>query len=672
MEVSMDTSSTLSPLPQSQSKTQPQPPQSTTTSYAPSPTVSRKRSIQETDARPISTTTHTDIKKSPTYSDNENQENADPSIQYATRVPPGTMEMSHVLIRSGELPNPDDESHGQNTRLGTLWGSVGNTIPSPGVDSLTLQSPGTPAAKKRKLSPASKEAKQQEKEVRQQEKETKQQEKEAKERQKLEDKAKKEEEKAKKDEEKRIKEEEKKKREVEREEERKRKEEKRKAKEEEKAAKEEERRKKEAAKEEERRKKEEERLKKEKAQPKLNAFFSKPKTPAQSLVSTITGSPKKPVSDGAATEPSHEAGSVSDYQRAFPEFFLQSHTIIAPPHRFQRDTESLRLMREKIDAFLRSPNSSGEAPVFRPSEVFNMMPYTRRRGKLPASVREILLQMQILSEQAGTSEAVQQQQNLLKKIKMKSFRFGEDVRPPYQGTYSRHLSESSANKMMRNPYYRGLPNTNYDYDSEAEWEEPEEGEELDSEEEDDMSEDGDDDMDGFLDDDDDQLVDGKRRLIVGDLEPVCTGIRWHGQGVDPELKMYKMETISDSVSLPIDPFSTGYWQKPKTSEPAQTNSAGRSKLHSFLDHPFSGSAPTQDSSVLPALGSGKSKRTFPPEQLAEFKQAVDGSDLSKLGLIEILKKRFPKVSKDVLKDTLNSVATRVGHKEAEKKWVCKP
>lgn len=33
--------------------------------------------------------------------------------------------------------------------------------------------------------------------------------------------------------------------------------------------------------------------------------------------------------------------------------------------------------------------------------------------------------------------------------------------------------------------------------------------------------------------------------------------------------------------------------------------------------------------------------------------------------------RFPKVSKDVLKDTLNSVATRVGQKEADKKWVCK-
>ncbi|KAB8234685.1 putative chromatin assembly factor 1 subunit A [Aspergillus alliaceus] len=662
MDVSMDTSpSALSPLSQSQPQ-----PQSTTASYPTTPTASRKRSIQDIDAQ---TTVHTDTIKSPTYTDKENQENADPLIKSSTRVSPA-MEMSHVVIRSGDLSvgsKTGDEAPVQNTKEATLGESVVNTIPSSESTiavSMSNSSRGdAPFTKKRKLSSASKEAKQQEKEARLQEKEAKLQEKEAKERQKLEEKAKKEEEK-------RVKEEEKKKREADREEERRRKEDKRRAKEEERAAKEEEKRKKEVAKEEERRKKEEEKLKKDRAQPKLNAFFAKPKPSAPSSVSAITGSPKKSGGDGTANESSYEAGP-SDYQRAFPEFFLQSHTKVAPPHRFERDSEALRLMREKVDACLKSPNSSEESLAFRPSDIFSMMPYKRRRGRLPASVREILLQMQTLSDQAGSSEAVQRQQGLLKKIRMKSLKFGEDVRPPYQGTYSKSLPESSAYKMMRNPFYRGLPETNYDYDSEVEWDEPEEGEELDSEEEEEMSEDGDDDMDGFLDDEDDQLVDGKRRLIVGDLEPVCTGIQWHDGRGDPKLKAYKIETISDTVSLPIDPFSTAYWQKPKTSEPAQTSGAGRSTLHSFLSNPSSGSASTQDGSALPLLGSGKAKRTFPAEQLTEFKQVVDGSDLSKLGLIEILKKRFPKVSKDVLKDTLNSVAIRVGQKEAEKKWVCK-
>lgn len=651
----MDTSpSALSPLSQSQPQ-----PQSTTASYPTTPTASRKRSNQDTDAQ---TTVHTDTIKSPTYTDKENQENADPSIQSSTRVS-AAMEMSHVMIRSGDQSvgsKTGDEAPVQNTKEATLGESVVNTIPSSestiAVSMSNSSRGGAPVTKKRKLSSASKEAKLQEKEAKLQEKE-------AKERQKLEEKAKKEEEK-------RVKEEEKKKREADREEERRRKEDKRRAKEEERAAKEEEKRKKEAAKEEERRKKEEEKLKKDRAQPKLNAFFAKPKPSAPSSVSAITGSPKKSGGDGTANESSYEAGP-SDYQRAFPDFFLQSHTKVAPPHRFERDSEALRLMREKVDACLKSSNSSEVSLEFRPSDIFSMMPYKRRRGRLPASVREILLQMQTLSDQAGSSEAVQRQQGLLKKIRMKSLKFGEDVRPPYQGTYSKSLPESSAYKMMRNPFYRGLPETNYDYDSEVEWDEPEEGEELDSEEEEEMSEDGDDDMDGFLDDEDDQLVDGKRRLIVGDLEPVCTGIQWHDGREDPKLKAYKIETISDTVSLPIDPFSTVYWQKPKISEPAQTSGAGRSTLHSFLGNLSSGCASTQDGSALPLLGSGKAKRTFPAEQLTEFKQVVDGSDLSKLGLIEILKKRFPKVSKDVLKDTLNSVAIRVGQKEAEKKWVCK-
>ncbi|KAE8348722.1 chromatin assembly factor 1 subunit A-domain-containing protein [Aspergillus coremiiformis] len=643
MEVSMDTNASTLPQPQS------------TSPYPPSPTASRKRSIQDIDAQTAqapttATAVHTDIQTPSAYTDKDDQDNADPSIRGATRVGPA-MEVSHVLISSGEQSvgsKIGDEALVQNTKEATSGEpapSSGLTGPASMSHLSTCGGATTPALKKRKLSPASKEAKQQEKE--------------AKERQRLEERAKKEEEK-------RLKDEEKKKREVEREEERKRKEDKKKAKEEEKAAKEEEKRKRDAAKEEEKRKREEEKLKKERAQPTLNAFFAKPKPLVQPSVATVARSPKESGCDGAANESPREANAASDYQRAFPSFFLQSHTKVAPPHRFGRDSEALRIMRENVDVYLKSPSSSEDSIVFRPLEIFNMIPYRRRRGRLPASVREILLQMQTLNDQAGTSEATQRQQCLLKKVRMKSLKFGEDVRPPYQGTYSKQLPGSSASKMMRNPFHRGLPDTNYDYDSEAEWEEPEEGEELDSEEEEEMSDDGDDDMDGFLDDDDDQLVDGKRRLIVGDLEPVCTGIQWHDQGVDPEFKAYKIQTIPDTVSLPIDPFSTAYWQKPNAPEPAQTSGPGRSMLHSFLRNPS-----MQDGSALPLLGSGRSKRTFPPEQLAEFKHVVDGSDLSKLGLIEILKKRFPKVSKDVLKDTLNSVATRVGQKEAEKKWVCK-
>ncbi|KAL2810182.1 chromatin assembly factor 1 subunit A-domain-containing protein [Aspergillus granulosus] len=513
-------------------------------------------------------------------------------------------------------------------------GPGGQSTPAPTTQA---GSNAPPASKKRKLSPAEREAKEKEKEAKQQEKE-------AKEKQRLEEKAKKEEEKAKK-------EEEKKKRDAEKEEERRKREEKKKAKDEEKAAK-----------DEEKRKKEEEKLKKERAQTKLNSFFATPKSAASQstqLPSKPSVSPKKPSDVGIPEKTPESTSGVSDYKRAFPDFFLQRHTYLAPPHRFGRDAQAVTHLENKVDSYLKSAGSA-EPLVFRPSELFKLIPYERRRGALNLSVRDILLQMQSLHDAPETSEAAKKLHNSLKRVRMKSLKFGEDVRPPYMGTYTKQLSQSTAARLMRNPFRRELPEVNYDYDSEAEWEDAEEGEELDSEEEEEGSEDGDDDMDEFLDDDDDQLANSKRRLLVGDIEPVSTGLKWQDQEPDPELQAYKIETILPSVTFPINPFSSAYWQK--APESAQPN---RSALRFIMGHPGSHTLGPQESPVR------KTKRALPVELLGEFKTVVEGSNLTKTGLVEVLKKRFPKISKDTLRGTLDIVATRVGQKEVDKKWVCK-
>lgn len=239
------------------------------------------------------------------------------------------------------------------------------------------------------------------------------------------------------------------------------------------------------------------------------------------------------------------------------------------------------------------------------------------------------------------TKAAEDARDVLRQIPMKTLRFSEDVRPPYQGTFSRPVPEVSARKLARNPYYRGLPEVNYDYDSEAEWEEPEEGEDLDSEEDEEGSEDGDDDMDGFLDDEDDALLAGKRRPIVGDLEPVSSGLRWAADGVDDDMKAYQVETISDTVNFPIDPFSTAYWEKPKPAEPAPTQTRivppSTNTLDALRVYTPSGAlaaGPTKPPTTV------KVKRPFPPEQLSEFRQVVEASDLSKIGTVEILKKKY--------------------------------
>lgn len=420
---------------------------------------------------------------------------------------------------------------------------------------------------------------------------------------------------------------------------------------------------------------------------KLNSFFAKPPVPSASSGQVITApSPKKA---STTADSSCETRAVqSDYEREFPAFFLQSHTIVAPPHRFERDSEALQHVRETIDTCLRNETPIQTHP-FRPSEVFQIIPF--RRGRQPTtSVKDILLQLQRSDDptQPTQNQSVMpspRPQELLRKVTMKSLKFGEDIRPPYQGTYTRRVSELSTRRLARNPYHRGLPDTDYDYDSEAEWEEPEEGEELDSEEEDEGSDDGEDDLEGFLDDEDDALAEGKRRLIVGDLEPDSTGIKWTANGVEPEMEVYRMETISDAVKFPIDPFSTAYWEKPKPVDQVPAKARPATAIDGFLV-PTVPRAVAVGSAVPP---SSKAKRPFPPDQLADFKEAVEGSDLSKIGLVEILKKRlvptvsafrayansyisrFPKVSKDTLKATLDQVAARVGQKEVDKKWVCR-
>lgn len=92
----------------------------------------------------------------------------------------------------------------------------------------------------------------------------------------------------------------------------------------------------------------------------------------------------------------------------------------------------------------------------------------------------------------------------VRKHTIKYLHFEEDVRPPYCGTWTKEVSEEKAKSVARNSSKRTLEDINYDYDSEAEWQEPEEGEDVNSDGEDDAEiEDAGDDMDGFLDNVDD-------------------------------------------------------------------------------------------------------------------------------------------------------------------------
>lgn len=264
----------------------------------------------------------------------------------------------------------------------------------------------------------------------------------------------------------------------------------------------------------------------------MNAFFARPPSPKKQLETADFGEADR---------------KISDYEADFPSFFLQSHTKLAPLHRFQRDDLALQYARDKLDAAL-SSNSTPETSALR---AFNTIPYRRRRD-IPSvqSVKQILKSIQ---NSSSTTDLLTKPHKLLQDVRMKVLHFAEDVRPPYQGTFTRPVPAIGARKLSRNAFAQCLPETNYDYDSEAEWDEPEDGEDLNSEGEEDETDEPDEDLAEFLDDDEDSSV--KRRVIVTDLEPVSSGLHFEDSRGETmaEFKEYRMEIIN-GLSPPLFPF----------------------------------------------------------------------------------------------------------------------
>ncbi|KAL8685237.1 MAG: hypothetical protein Q9224_005900 [Gallowayella concinna] len=584
---------------------------------------------------------------------------------------------------------PQHPTLSQTTAPAIMPNTAGSSVHSPNTqitNTPVVSSTSSNSAKKRtKLSEAEKQAKCLEKETKEQDKARQKAKKE-------EDRIRKEEERAKKDEERRARDANKERKRQEKEEQTK-------------------------LKDDEKRKKDEERDKKAKSQMRLNSFFVTPSlTNDGSSASIPQGSPSPAnsrrssiISLHGAETPTRERSTsatpskpkLSDYAERFPPFFLLSHTTLASPSRFERDDEGLQYAQKTIDESLSSPANADAHSTFDPYELLHLAPYKRRKlnGPQPC-VKEIVERLHGTSQNPINVDVsqkpgvLQEPLNILKTLSIKFLKFVEDVRPPYIGTFTRVRDATTARKICRNPFTRSLPDADYDYDSEAEWEEPGEGEDLDSEgEEENESEDGDD-LEGFLDDEDATDVAKalqKRRLVTGNLEPISTGLSWEDEKnqILADLAQYRLEIILENPQTPIDPYSTAYWQ----SVPSNTTSASSLRpSQSVMDPPripltainhtnllmpnpasaLDNSKPLINAqSMLPPRAPKAAKRMVAPEVLEDFKRAVDGSDLTKAGLIEILKKQFPKQSKDAIKDTLGMVAERVGSREKDKKWVVK-
>lgn len=240
----------------------------------------------------------------------------------------------------------------------------------------------------------------------------------------------------------------------------------------------------------------------------------------------------------------------SDYDRVFLPFSLPPSAVLAPSNALLANPEDFTAAQSRLDDILTHREVDMDMETC--DTIRSYFP-TCRRGLETTTITEIVDRVNASADNPIDLTEVQKEEplDLLKKIPMKYLHFGEDVRPPYYGTYTKVHDPFQERKVARNPIYRGLDDLSYDYDSEAEWEEPGEGEDLDSEGEEDLEEDGDEDLDGFLDDDEDPEV--KRRLLNGDQEPVSTGLCWEDtSGVS------RLNDGSGAISTEFKDFKLGF------------------------------------------------------------------------------------------------------------------
>lgn len=290
------------------------------------------------------------------------------------------------------------------------------------------------------------------------------------------------------------------------------------------------------------REKQEEAERKARAQPKIANFFAKKKEQAAVVITEAV------IKDVAVRTRSPSPAIKTEYEKLAQPFFIHQHVSLAKSA-FSLDEETREAKSTILDDYLSGKRSLVATTPFKPVDMLQLAHPPRPRGKLYPNVRELM------SEQYGaialdqTAEAqklrADKARKVLKNIPCKQLSFHEDVRPGYYGTVTSVQSLGNLRKLAKKPINKDLP-LNYDYDSEAEWvqgdEEPDdEGEDLDDDE--DEEEDDDKSIDEFLDDSED-VTRVRGPYAMGNMEPDISGLCFEDhlrKNPNPEMRKYRME-----------------------------------------------------------------------------------------------------------------------------------
>ena len=289
------------------------------------------------------------------------------------------------------------------------------------------------------------------------------------------------------------------------------------------------------------RKKDEE-LKKQ--QSKMANFFGAPKKKAVTEVAVISTTTTAAAAAAATTTDGSQdivmgeddvkvvvvAVEKTEYEKRFQPFFVKPETTLAvSPFRSvsKKDAvQRLALFEENIQEQQQQQQQQQQhVPKKSTFSSFHRNGHRRSRGIVHPAVRDVVNTLRTSHDEF----VVRAERAKLAEIPRKTISFHQDVRPPYVGTLTAHaqrVGRSGMARLGRNPFLRDILPLQYDYDSEAEWDD-DDGEDVDDGEEDDDELDDEDDLEGFLDDEGDEAS-GALRGVQGDMEPVSTGVVFEG------------------------------------------------------------------------------------------------------------------------------------------------
>ncbi|KAF9156593.1 Chromatin assembly factor 1, subunit A [Actinomortierella ambigua] len=294
--------------------------------------------------------------------------------------------------------------------------------------------------------------------------------------------------------------------------------------------------------------------------------------------------------------------SLAGFFDLFQPFHVKANATLAPINRFARplaaDFEQLVLSPTDVDL----DGASSDAAVPMPLEVDQARRAVRvmlRRSSLvdhnkmdqdsnyhsskkkavpqeyrTMTVKELIQSGVLLQDQDEDPESMFNHKSI-PALKMRLIQFAENYRPAYYGTWSKRSDKVTGRRHLG----RDTDMLDYDFDSEAEWEEDEEGEELksdDDEEEDEMSDQEEEDdwlvPEGYLSEDEglDQegeeggrkeravkKAPGARKPLLAQLVPVIVGPIYQetlGVCTHPALDPFQIEFIGD-FEMGSSPFA---------------------------------------------------------------------------------------------------------------------